>query len=375
MKSIAPVRALAWAAMLLFFPCDEGNSGNSQGRVDVTTIAAGLEHPWSIAFLPDGRILVSERPGRLRIVNENGKISAPVAGMPAVFDEGQGGLLDVLPDSNFTENHLIYFSYAEPVIGGKARTAVAKGRLIDGELKELQVIFRQRPATEGSSHFGSRLVFASDGTLFITLGERFDFMDQAQSTKNTLGTIVRINPDGTVPLDNPFVGRRGALPEIWSFGHRNIQGAALHPETGVLWIHEHGPRGGDEINIPIAGRNYGWPEASYGIHYWMIPIRDEHAAQGFEEPIYHWTPSIAPSGMLFYTGDKFPHWKGRLFIGALAGTRLVMLQLDGNRVVGESSLLEDMKLRIRDVAQDSDGYIYVLSDEENGKILRLAPRR
>jgi len=341
---------------------------------EVETVAAGLEHPWSLVFLPDGRMLVSERPGRLRIVDRKGVVSAPVKGLPPIFSEGQGGLLGLLLDRNFSDNHVIYFSYSEPV-DDKARTAVASGRLVNSRLEDLRVIFRQQPATNGKNHFGSRLVQMPDGTLFITLGERFDHMNEAQNISNTLGTIVRIHPNGSVPKDNPFVGRKNAKPEIWSYGHRNVQGAAIHPQSGALWIHEHGPRGGDEINIPLAGRNYGWPEASYGIHYWLIPIKDEHAEQGFEEPIYHWTPSIAPSGMFFYTGDLFPQWKGDLFIGALAARKVVVLELEGERVTSESSILEDLNSRIRDLAQDSDGYIYLLTDEDDGKVIKLVPKK
>lgn len=341
---------------------------------EMETVVSGLQHPWSLAFLPDGRMLVSERPGRLRMIDKDGAISPPVKGLPPMFAQGQGGLLDLLIDPGFAKNRLIYFSYSEPV-DDMARTAVASGRLVNGRLEELHVIFRQQPATEGENHFGSRLAWAADGTLFITLGERFDHMDEAQSIANTLGTIVRIHPDGSIPEDNPFVGQEGARAEIWSYGHRNVQGAAIHPKSGKLWIHEHGPRGGDEINIPVAGKNYGWPEASYGIHYWLVPIRDEHAEQGFEEPIYHWTPSIAPSGMLFYTGDRFLRWKDHLFIGALAARKVVVLELDGARVVSEYSILEKLGSRIRDVAQDSEGYIYLLTDEDDGKLLKLVPKR
>lgn len=345
---------------------------NAETKIGTQLVAEGLEHPWSIAFLPDGKMLVTERPGRLRIVQQNGSVSPPILGLPEIFNEGQGGLLDVALDPDFDQNQLIYFSYAEPE-GDLAGTAVAKAKLKDNSLENLTVIFRQRPKTDGGNHFGSRLVFAKDGTLFITLGERFDEMDEAQNPANHLGTVVRIYPDGSVPNDNPFIGSPNLKPEIWSYGHRNVQGAALHPQTDELWIHEHGPRGGDEINIPKAGKNYGWPEASYGTHYWMLPIKDNHAAQGYEEPIYHWTPSIAPSGMVFYTGDVFPKWKGNLFVGALAGRYLARLELDGTKITKEEKLLADLDYRIRDVEQGSDGYLYILTDEENGKILRLLP--
>ncbi len=293
----------------------------------------------------------------------------PIKGVPAVFAKDQGGLLGLALDPDFSKNHLIYFSYAESQ-ADMAGTVVARAKLVDMALENLQVIFRQQPKTDGTKHFGSRLVFAPDGNLFVTLGERFKYMDQAQQLDNHLGKLVRIRSDGSVPSDNPFVKDQKAKPEIWSYGHRHIQGAAIHPGTGELWIHEHGPRGGDEINIPKPGKNYGWPLASYGIHYWMTPIKKEHAEQGFEEPIYYWTPSIAPSGMMFYKGSMFPEWKGNLFIGALAGKHLVRLVVNEKNVISEEKLLRD-SARIRDVAEGPDGAIYLLTDEENGKLLRL----
>lgn len=301
---------------------------SSKVKLDVRVVVTGLNHPWSMAFMPDGKILVTERVGRLRVVSDDGQLSEPIEGVPYVLAKDQGGLLGVTLDPDFAKNHFIYFSYAEPQ-GSVAGTAVARAKLIDMKLENLQVIFRQHPKTDGANHFGSRLVFAPDGNLFVTLGERFKYMDQAQQLDNHLGKLVRIRRDGVVPADNPFVKERTVKPEIWSYGHRHIQGAAIHPVSGELWIHEHGPRGGDEINIPKPGKNYGWPLASYGIHYWMTPIKNEHAEQGFEEPIYYWTPSIAPSGMMFYTGNMFPEWKGNLFIGALVGRHLVRLVVGG----------------------------------------------
>jgi glucose/arabinose dehydrogenase len=342
---------------------------SSRVKFDVHVLVNGLNHPWSMVFLPDGQILLTERIGQLRIVSTDGKLSAPIKGVPAVFAKDQGGLLGLALDPDFSKNHLIYFSYAESQ-ADKAGTVVARAKLVDMALENLQVIFRQQPKTDGNKHFGSRLVFAPDGNLFVTLGERFKYMDKAQQLDNHLGKLVRIRSDGSVPSDNPFVRDSQAKPEIWSYGHRHIQGAAIHPGTGELWIHEHGPRGGDEINIPKPGKNYGWPLASYGIHYWMVPIKKEHAERGFEEPIYYWTPSIAPSGMMFYQGNMFPEWKGNLFVGALAGKHLVRLVVNEKNIMSEENLLKD-SARIRDVAAGPDGAIYLLTDEENGKLLRL----
>ncbi len=343
-----------------------------QAEFDIRLIAGGLQFPWGMAFMPDGNLLVTERIGQLRIITPDGRISEPVKGVPAVFTQQQGGLLDVALDPEFSKNHLIYLSYAEPE-GSKAGTAVAKAELKDGRLEKLQVIFRQLPKAHGGVHFGSRLAFSPDGNLFITLGDRGNHMDEAQQLNNHFGKIIRIRPDGSVPADNPFVKNPKAKPEIWSYGHRSVQGAAIHPKTGALWIHEHGPRGGDEINIPQAGKNYGWPKASYGSHYSGIPIKDEHAEQGFEEPIYFWTPSIAPSGMMFYTGDQFPTWRGNLFIGALAGQHVVRLSADDKKILGEEQLVKQMA-RFRDIEQGPDGALYLLTDEDNGKLLKITPK-
>ncbi|MDB2414800.1 PQQ-dependent sugar dehydrogenase [Rickettsiales bacterium] len=360
--------------LALFFLTIAFNRAFAEIKIDMEVVAEGLEHPWSLCFFSDGRMLVTERPGRMRIVTQDGYVSSPISGLPKVFNEGQGGLLDVIIDPEFEKNRFIYFSYAEQE-NSVAGTAVARAKLKNSKIEDITVIFRQYPKTDGENHFGSRLAFAKDGTLFVTLGERFDEMDEAQNPENHLGSIVRINPDGSIPEDNPFIDNIKMKPEIWSYGHRNVQGAALNPITGQLWTHEHGPRGGDEINIPEAGKNYGWPKASYGIHYWMIPIKSNHSSQGFEEPVYHWTPSIAPSGMTFYTGNIFPQWKGNLFLGALAGKHLVRLTLDGNKVLNEEKLLDDMEYRIRDVKQSPDGYLYVITDSQNGKILRITPHK
>ena len=343
------------------------------GVVRAETVARGLEHPWGLAFLPDGRILATERAGRLRMVDRNGRISAPLAGVPAVQARGQGGLLDVALDPRFGENRLVYLSYAEAGEDGTAGTAVARGRLGDAGIENARVVYRQRPKVSGSNHFGSRLVFARDGTLFVTQGDRFAYRDAAQDLGSGLGKIVRIHPDGTVPVDNPFVGRAGAQPEIWSYGHRNIQSATLHPETGQLWIVEHGPRGGDELNLPEAGKNYGWPVITYGAEYWGPRIGEGTAKAGMEQPLYYWDPVIAPSGLLFYNGDAIPGWKGSLLIGSLRPGLLVRLRLADGRVVQEERHLGDLGERIRDIQQGPDGYPYLVTDRSDGRILRVAP--
>ena len=344
-----------------------------QTEFEIKLIASDLRFPWGMAFMPDGNLLVTERIGQLRIITPDGRVSEPIKGVPAVFAQQQGGLLDVALDPAFSRNRLIYLSYAEPE-GSKASTAVARAELIDGRLEKLQVIFRQLPKTEGAVHFGSRLVFAPDGNLFITLGDRGDYLEEAQRLGNYFGKVIRIRSDGSVPSDNPFVNNSQAKPEIWSYGHRSVQGAAIHPKTGELWIHEHGPKGGDEINIPQPGKNYGWPKASYGSHYNLMPIKDEHAEQGLEEPIYYWTPSIAPSGMAFYTGDQFPGWRGNLFVGALVGRHVSRLSTDEKKILGEEQLLMHTT-RFRDVEQGPDGALYLLTDEENGKLLKLTPKK
>lgn len=345
-----------------------------RASVRVVTVASGLEHPWSLAFLPDGRMLVTERPGRMRVVGRDGAVGAPLGNLPAIRTGGQGGLLDVVLDPGFASNRTIYFAYAEAGEGG-AGTAVARARLGDGALEDVRVIFRQRPKVGGGNHFGSRLVFGRDGHLFVTLGERYSERDRAQDLGTTLGKVVRIAPDGSVPKDNPFVGRSGALPEIWSYGHRNPQGAALHPATGQLWTVEHGARGGDEINTPLAGRNYGWPVITYGRDYTGFRIGEGTAKPGMEQPLHFWDPSIAPSGLAFYTGDAFPAWKGSVFVGALAGRLVARLELDGTKVVREERMLGELGERIRDVRQGPEGALYLVTDARNGRILRVEPAR
>ena len=346
---------------------------SSAGALNVETVARGLDHPWGLAFLPDGRMLVTERPGRLRVVTRDGKLSPPVKGVPPVRASGQGGLHDVVLDRDFASNNTIYLCFAEPASGG-GRTAMARARFSDGEapqLDDVKVIFRQEGPLSSGNHYGCRIVQGRDGNLWLTMGEHFTHRDEAQNLANHLGKIVRVTPDGAVPPDNPFVGRNDAKPEIWSYGHRNSQGAALHPQSGKLWEHEHGPKGGDEVNIPLAGKNYGWPVIGYGVNYDGTRAHESSAKPGMEQPIKYWVPSIAPSGMVFYTADLFPAWKGNLFVGALAGEMLVRLELDGEKVTREERLLTNLRERIRDVRQGPDGAIWLLTDSGNGRVLRL----
>ena len=353
---------------------------------DVVTVVDGLQNPWSVAFLWNGKMLITERPGRLRVLSADGKLSAPVTGLPAVDARGQGGLLDVALDPEAAKNHTIYWSYAEPAAeAGANNTAVAKGTFIDDatapRVENVQVIYHQRPSFVSRLHFGSRLVFGRDGTLFITQGDRSEVPGRMQSQKleSGLGKIVRVNRDGSIPKDNPFVGREGALPEIWSIGHRNVQAAALHPATGELWEVEHGTRGGDEINIARKGRDYGWPTIAYGIEYRGGPITGGITQQeGMEQPLYYWDPIIGPSGMAFYTGNLFPAWKGNLFIGGHGTRDLVRLELNGDKVVAEERLLKDLQPKpeaIRDVRQGPDGALYLLTDGPAGRLLKLIPKK
>jgi glucose/arabinose dehydrogenase len=335
-------------------------------------VARGLVNPWSVAFLPDGRMLVTERPGRLRLVTPEGRLSDPLAGLPPVAAGGQCGLLDVLPDPDFKDNARLYWSYAEAGEGGNS-TAVARGRLDGQRLVDVKTLFVQQPKVASSNHCGGRLVFDRQGRLFLTLGDRFSRKDDAQVGDNHLGKIVRIDVDGRPPADNPFVGQPGFRPEIWSLGHRNVQGAALHPDSGELWASEHGPQGGDEINRVLAGRNYGWPLLTFGRNYGSgTRIGEEGPKAGFEQPLKTWLPtSIAPSGMAFLTSERYPGWKGSLFIGALRGEALIRLTLDGNRVVGEERLMSSLNARIRDVRQGPDGWLYLLTDNADGRLIRI----
>jgi glucose/arabinose dehydrogenase len=347
------------------------------GSLLVETVAKGLDHPWGLAFLPDGRMLVTERPGRLRIVTRDGRLSPAVAGVPRVLASGQGGLLDVALDRSFATNNTIYFCFAEPASGG-GRTAMARATLSNGEapkLDDVKIIFRQDGPLSTGGHYGCRIVQSGDGNLFLTLGEHFTHRNEAQNLANHLGKVVRVTPDGAVPPDNPFVGRQDAKPEIWSYGHRNAQGAALHPTTGRLWELEHGPMGGDEINIPLGGKNYGWPVIGYGVNYDGSKAHEAASKAGMEQPIKYWVPSIAPSGMAFYTGDLLPQWKGNLFVGALKFQLLVRLELDGEKVTKEERLLQDLRERIRDVRQGPDGALWLLTDNSNGRVLRVTPAK
>jgi aldose sugar dehydrogenase len=350
---------------------------SSVGNLMVETIATGLANPWALAFLPDGRLVVTERAGRMRIVGKDGKLSLPLAGVPQVAARSQGGLHDVVLDRDYAQNSTIYFCFAEPASGG-GRTALARAKLIDEatpRLDDVKVIFRQEGPLSSGNHFGCRIVQAADGNLFLTMGDHFTYRNEAQNLANHLGKIVRIRPDGSVPPDNPFVNRKGAKPEIWSYGHRNSQGAAINPQSGKLWEHEHGPRGGDEVNIPEAGKNYGWPVIGYGIDYDGTKIHASTQKAGMEQPIKYWVPSIAPSGMAFYTGELFPAWRGSLFVGALAGQILVRLQLKGDTVESEERLLRPLNERIRDVRMGPDGALWLATDNSAGRILRVAPAR
>jgi glucose/arabinose dehydrogenase len=356
---------------------------NSKTVGQYTTLASGLEHPWGMTFLPSGQILLTERAGRLRILAKDGKLSPPVTGLPAVFAEGQGGLLDVTLDPAYAKNGLVYWSYGEAAQGenggGVNGTAVARGKLVMGaepKLENVQVIWRQAPKMDSALHFGGRLVFARDGKLFITTGERsiLPGRAQAQHLDATLGKVIRINADGSIPSDNPFVKTPGAKPEIWSLGHRNLQAAALDP-SGKLWTVEHGARGGDELNHPEAGKNYGWATITYGEEYSGKPVGDGVTQKdGFEQPVYYWDPVIAPSGMAFYEANLFPALKGSVLIGSLKEKHVDRLVLKDGKVVGEERLFTDIGGRVRDVKVGPDGAIYLLTDEQDGKLIKVTPK-
>jgi glucose/arabinose dehydrogenase len=375
--------ALVSAFVLLLGACHAPATGadttkvpaSNVGGVHVTQIANGLEHPWAVALLPDGGFLVSERAGRLHRIKADGTVSAPLVGLPEVWAQGQGGLLDVVLAPDFASSHRIYFSYAEPGDDGSAGTAAAYATLGDAGLSDVHVIYRQQPKLVGPNHFGSRIAFDGHGHVFISQGERVVRL-RAQQLDNLQGKLVRLNLDGTMPDDNPFAGSPGVRRVIWSYGHRNMQGLAVDPRTGTLWESEHGPRGGDEINLPQAGRNYGWPIISNGMDYSTnrpYPETIGTSAPGMESPYHMWQKSPGLSGMAFYVGRPQSPWNNSLFLGALADRDLIRLTLDGDRIVGEERLLRDLGARIRDVRVGGDGKVYVLTDEDNGKLLRLEP--
>jgi glucose/arabinose dehydrogenase len=352
--------------------CDAQTVRTEEHSFRLVKVADFLEHPWSLAFLPDGRMLVTERPGRLRIVKDGKLDPRPVQGLPQVTEHGQGGLHDVVPHPQFATNQLIYFAYAARGRDGVG-TELARARLVGDRLEDVQVLFRQEPKGTSGNHFGGRIVFDRAGFVYLTLGDRGQ-MERAQKPGDHAGSVIRLHDDGRVPEDNPFFGKPGWKPEKLDLGHRNQQGAALHPATGILWTHEHGPQGGDEINIIRKGRNYGWPVITYGANYGSgTKIGEGTRKNGMEQPVHYWVPSIAPSGMAFYTGDKFPRWQGNLFVGALKDQMLVRLRLEGDRVVHEERLLKGALGRIRDVRVGPDGYIYLLSDESRGMLARLEP--
>ena len=341
----------------------------------VATLLTGLENPWSVAFLPDGRMLITERAGRLRLVSQDFKLEPkPIDGLPEVSAQGQGGLFDVVLHPQYAQNGWIYWSYNAPGTGGWG-TALARGKLQGHRMTDVQVLFSMRPKTRSSFHFGGRIVFDQAGLLYLTLGDRGD-KDRAQKLDDHAGSVIRLHDDGRVPANNPFVNRAGALAEKWTLGNRNIQGAALHPQTGELWSHEHGPQGGDEVNVMRSGLNYGWPIITYGVNYGLgTKIGEGQAKPGMVQPVHVWVPSIAPSGMAFVSGTQFPQWQGNLLVGALRGQMLVRLSLDGEKVLGEERLLQGRGGRIRDVRMGPDGLVYLLTDEAQGSLLRLEPAK
>jgi aldose sugar dehydrogenase len=345
---------------------------SEQHSFRLVKVVEGLEQPWSVAFLPDGRMLVTEKAGRLRLVEKNALHPKPIEGLPEVTVHGQGGLHDVALHPEFAKSSLIYLAYAGRGSDG-AGTELARGRLVGHRLEGVEVLFRQTPKGTRGQHFGGRIVFDRQGYLYLTLGDRGE-MARAQRPDDHAGSVIRLHDDGRVPKDNPFVGKNGWKPEKFTLGNRNMQGAALHPQTGLLWTHEHGPQGGDEINVIRAGLNYGWPVITYGVNYGLgTKIGEGTRKEGMEQPLYYWVPSIAPSGMAFYTGDRFPRWKGNLFVGALRDQMLVRLQLDGEKVVKEERLLKGVLGRIRDVRMGPDGYLYLLTDQSQGVLARLEP--
>jgi aldose sugar dehydrogenase len=380
-----PPLLLAFLLPLLAEPALAESEIVKSERADfrVETVAAGLDHPWALAFFPDGRMLLTERPGRLRILEKDGKLSPPVDGLPPIAVVGEGGLLDIVLAPDFKESRTVYFSFVEPRGSPGAvnpnGTALASARFLEdggkARLADVKIIFRAEPAVEGGLHFGARIAIARDGTLFLTTGER-NLKATAQDLANHLGKVIRVGAGGAAPPDNPFVGSKDAKPEIWSYGHRNIQAAAIHPLTGKLWVVDQGAKGGDTINVPEKGKNYGWPVIGYGVDYSGAKIHEGTRKEGMEQPVHYWTPvSIAPSGMAFYTGDAFPGWKGNLFVGALALTHLDRLELDGDKIAHEERLLANLGQRIRDVRQAPDGTLWLLTDARDGKVLHIVPAK
>jgi glucose/arabinose dehydrogenase len=370
--------AITALALVLIQAAHAETFNSSAGPIAVTTVTAGLSHPWSLAFLPDGRMLVTERPGRMRIIDKSGKPSEPLPGAPKVFARSQAGLMDVILARDFAQSRRIYFCYTEAVRGG-GQIAVAHAMLDAGAAPKLTAvtkIYEQKGPPGTGLNIGCRMVQAKDGNLFVTLGDHFSAKEDAQKLDNSIGKIIRITPDGKAPPDNPFVGKNGALPEIWAYGLRNAEGLAFNPETGALWEQEHGPMGGDEINIIEKGANYGWPVVSFGVNYdgSQVGTGQQHHA-GMADPVWHWTPSIAPSGMAFYTGDLFPAWKGSLFNGALKFQLLSRLEMKGGKPIKEERLLHALNWRIRDVREGPDGALYLLTDEADGRVLRVAPAK
>jgi aldose sugar dehydrogenase len=350
---------------------EEGAISSEKHSFVIETVVDGLEQPWSVEFLPDGQILITEKPGRLRIVKD-GKLSTPVKGLPKIIDKGQGGLLDIALDPEYKNNQIIYLSYSAKGKGGIG-TEVIKGKLVDNELIDSKVIFKLSPKSNTAHHFGSRLLFAKDGSLFITLGDRGD-KQRAQDINDHAGSLIRINKDGSIPKDNPFINNVNAKPEIYTYGNRNMQGIAMHPETGDVWTIEHGPQGGDELNLMKSGVNYGWPVITYGVNYSSgTKIGEGTKKEGMAQPIDYWVPSIATSSLLFYTGDKFPNWNGNAFVSSLKFGQLARLEMEGNKVINEERLINGAVGRIREVQQGLDGYIYMLTDESKGQLLRIKP--
>lgn len=368
------MRLLGVALVLGLMACDgqTSDAGSTSATVTVETLTEGLNHPWALTFLPGGDLLVTERPGTLKRLSATGQKGAQIGGVPEVDARGQGGLLDVALHPDFADNRYVYLTWSGAGDGGNA-THLGRGRLKNNRLDDFQTLFVATPFVDSTKHFGSRLAFDGDGHLFMTLGERGE-RDRAQDLADHNGSLVRLNLDGSIPEDNPFVERDNARDAIYSYGHRNAQGITRHPSSGRIWLHEHGPRGGDEINIPEAGANFGWPRATYGNEYYGPEIAPDEHGEGLVGPIHQWTPSIAPSGMAFYKADRFPQWQGDLFVGALAMTHLAHLEWKGTEVVNEHKHLNERGWRIRAVRQGPDGYLYVLTDEDDGRLLRLSPR-